>query len=502
MLSHMRLDRNSHGLSLIAQRAAPDTHLAMSRLIMHVDLDAFYAAVEQRDHPEWRGRPVVVGAAPGQRGVVATCSYEARRFGVHSAMPMVQAVRRLPPETVYVRPSITRYAQVSQQIMAVLETISPQVEQVSIDEAYLDVSGLTALLGPPAAIGTQVKARIWEGVHLTASVGMGSNRLIAKLASEAQKPDGLTVVPPEQVSDFLAPMPLTVLRGVGVKTAPRLERLGVKTVGEVRQLPLEVLRQHLGARTGTQLYQQAQGIADDGIYPDRPRKSISKETTFPEDATDPRVLEDSVRWAAQAVGSIARQTQRLGRVVTLKIRFHPFETHTRSRTLKVPTADDVALFRAAWSLFEAEPWSGRPVRLIGLGISGWAETDAGVQLDLFEAAAPEAPPERERLATTLEAIRRRFGPSAIQRGLSRCPHGGAIKHSPSANGSSMAPACQHDDRSNASATGVGLFPPCVPSRGHSSLLTCIDPFFQCLKDPFPLFPDPGSTPSAILKSSS
>ncbi|NEX23337.1 DNA polymerase IV [Thiorhodococcus mannitoliphagus] len=391
----------------------------MSRLILHVDLDAFYAAVEQRDHPEWHGRPLVVGAEPGQRGVVATCSYEARRFGVHSAMPIVQAVPRLPPETVYVRPSMARYAKVSQQIMGVLETVSPVVERVSIDEAYLDVSRLTALIGPPAVIGAQVKARIWAAVGLTASVGIGPNRLIAKLASEAQKPNGLTIVPPEQVGDFLAPMPFTVLRGIGVKTAPRLERLGVKMIGDVRQLSLETLRHHLGARTGSQVYQQARGLADDRIDPDRPRQSISRETTFPEDVSDPQILEETLRWAAQEVGAIARQTQHLGRAVTLKIRFHPFETHTRSRTLKVPTADDAALFHTAWSLFAAEPWSGRPVRLIGLGISGWSATDGGVQMDLFETAAPEPGPKRDRLAATLDAIRNRFGADAIRRGRSR-----------------------------------------------------------------------------------
>ena len=180
----------------------------MSRLIMHVDLDAFYAAVEQRDHPPWRGLPVVVGAEPGRRGVVATCSYEARRYGVHSAMPISEAVRRLPPETVYVRPRMADYARVSRQIMGVLATISPVVEQVSIDEAYLDVSGMEGLVGPPEVIARRTKAAIREAVGLTASVGIGPNRLIAKLASDFRKPDGLTVVPAEGVADFLDPMPL------------------------------------------------------------------------------------------------------------------------------------------------------------------------------------------------------------------------------------------------------------------------------------------------------
>jgi len=391
----------------------------MSRLVMHVDLDAFFAAIEQRDHPEWRGRPLVVGAEPGRRGVVATCSYEARRYGVHSAMPISEAARRLPPETVYVRPSMERYARVSRQIMQALQTISPVVEKGSIDEAFLDVSGLERLMGPPQVIGQLAKDAIQDAVDLTASVGIGPNRLIAKLASDYRKPDGLTVVPAEQVCDFLDPMPLSVLRGVGVKTAPRLERLGLKTVGDVRRLSLEELRRHLGARAGTQVHRQARGIADDQVCPASERKSISKETTFADDVSDSAVLKDTLRWAAQEVGYLARHEQRRGLVVTLKIRFRPFETHTHSRTLKRPTASDVEIFRAAWSLFQSEPWEGRPVRLIGLGISGWGEAGTGVQPDLFDTQVPESHPERERLDETLDAIHDRFGRGTIQRGRSR-----------------------------------------------------------------------------------
>jgi DNA polymerase-4 len=391
----------------------------MSRLIMHVDLDAFYAAVEQRDHPPWRGLPVVVGAEPGRRGVVATCSYEARRYGVHSAMPISEAARRLPRETVYVRPRMSDYARVSRQIMDALETISPVVEQVSIDEAYLDVSGMEGLVGPPEVIARRTKAAIREAVGLTASVGIGPNRLIAKLASDFRKPDGLTVVPAVGVADFLDPMPLTVLRGVGSKTAPRLQRLGLATVADVRRLPLVELRRHLGARAGTDLHLQAQGIADDRVYPATERKSMSKETTFSSDVTDPAVLRDTLLWAAQEVGYLARHEGRKGSVVTLKIRFHGFETHTRSRTLDVPTADDTALHRTAWALFEGEAWTGKPVRLIGLGLSGWA-ADLGVQPDLFAATdMPEPHPRDSRLSETLDAIRRKFGSGTIERGLSR-----------------------------------------------------------------------------------
>ncbi len=390
----------------------------MPRLIMHVDLDAFFAAIEQRDNPQWRGLPLVVGAEPGRRGVVATCSYEARRYGVHSAMPISEAARRLPPETVYVRPSMERYARVSRQIMEVLGTLAPVVEKISIDEAYLDVTGLERLMGPPEVIGRRAKAAIRKAVGLTASVGIGPNRLIAKLASDAQKPDGLTVVPSEQVSAFLDPMPLSVLRGVGIKTAPRLERLGMKTVGDVRRLSLEELRRHLGARAGTQVHLQARGIADDQVHAASERKSISKETTFAEDVSDATILKDTLRWAAQEVGYLARHEGRKGVVVTLKIRFRPFETHTRSRTLRVPTENDMEIFQAAWGLFQAEPWTGRPVRLIGLGLSGWEP--AAVQPDLFAAdEAPDSHPREDRLHETLDAIRTKFGKGTIQRGLYR-----------------------------------------------------------------------------------
>jgi DNA polymerase-4 len=213
-------------------------------------------------------------------------------------------------------------------------------------------------------------------------------------------------------------MPLTVLRGVGAKTAPRLQRLGLETVGDVRRLSPEALRRHLGAQAGTHVYSQARGIADDQVYPATERQSISKETTFAEDVTDPALLKDTLRWAAQEVGFIARDEGRKGAVVTLKIRFRPFETHTRSRTLSVRSASDVDLFRAAWSLFASEPWAGKPVRLIGLGLSGWEE-EPGVQGDLFGTEASEPQPRDQRLDDTLDAIRRKFGVGYLQRGLSR-----------------------------------------------------------------------------------
>lgn len=306
---------------------------SMTRLIMHVDLDAFYASIEQRDQPLWRGLPVVVGAKPGGRGVVAACSYEARRYGVRLAMPISQAVRPLPPETVYSRPRMDDDARVS-----------------------------------------------------------------------------------EQVRDFLDPMPLAALRGVGAKTAPRLLGLGLKTVGDVRRCPLAELRRHLGAQAGTRLHRQSHGLAADEVHPATERKSISKETTFAEDVSDARVLRETLLWAAQEVGFLARQEGLKGRVVRLKIRFRPFETHTRSRTLPVCTVSSDTIFQTAWSLLEAQPWSGRPVRLVGVGLSGWDAREGG-QPDLFGDRVSEPVSTDQRLDETLDAIRRKFGKRYLQRGL-------------------------------------------------------------------------------------
>ena len=386
---------------------------------MHVDLDAFFASVEQRDQPQWRGLPVVVGAEPGRRGVVATCSYEARRYGVRSAMPISEAVVKLPPETIYVRPRMSEYVRVSREVMHVLEhTISPVLEKASIDEAYLDVSGLGRLIGPPEAVGERARAAIHDAVGLTASIGIGPNRLIAKLASDFRKPDALTVVPAERVQAFLDPMPMTALRGVGERTATVLQRMGLETIADVRGAGLEVLRNRLGAHAGTKLYEQAIGEASAEVNVDAGRKSISRETTFGKDVTDPHVLRDTLRWAAQEVGYMAREEGRKALAVTLKIRFRGFETHTRSRTLDHPTSSDLEIFRAARELYETGKWSGRAVRLIGVGISGWHHGDAS-QADLFDGVPAEASPGQVRLDETLDAIRRKFGHGTVQRGLHR-----------------------------------------------------------------------------------
>ena len=263
------------------------------RWIMHLDMDAFYAAVEQRDDPRLRGRPVVVGAQPGGRGVVATCSYEARTFGIRSAMPINEAYRRCP-QAAFIRPRMDHYTAVARQIREVMAAYSPLVEPASIDEAYLDVSGLDRLIGPPETIGSRIKADIRTTVGLTASVGIGPNRLVAKIASEFAKPDGLTVVPPERVLDFLGAQPVGVLRGLGAKTLPKLTRVSIGTVADLRRLSLEQLQALVGARAAVDLYQQARGIASDRVGDGAGRKSLSKETTFGTDVGDPRLLRDTL----------------------------------------------------------------------------------------------------------------------------------------------------------------------------------------------------------------
>ena len=245
------------------------------RWIAHMDLDAFFASCEQQAHPEYRGRPVVVGALPGHRGVVAAASYEARRFGIRSAMPIAEAHRRCP-DAVFVRPQMDRYRRLSRQVFEILTSITPCMEAASIDEAYLDVSGLEKLFGTPEVIARTIKQRIVEQTGLTASVGIGPNRLIAKLGSEYRKPDGLTVVTPEEVLDFLAPMPVANLRGLGRQTQKIFRRLGIKTVAELRTVPPHTLVKHLGVSAAQRFRQQAFGIAPDQVFTERQRNSFSK----------------------------------------------------------------------------------------------------------------------------------------------------------------------------------------------------------------------------------
>ena len=296
-------------------------------------------------------------------------------------MPISEAYRRCPTAS-YLRPDISRYAEESRKIIHVLETISPLVEPVSIDEAYVDITGLEKLFGIPEQIAHLTKQRIFETVQLSASVGIGPNRLIAKLASDYRKPNGCTLVKPERVLEFLGPMPVRNLRGIGHRTAERLEKLGLYTVTDLWQCPRERLVRHLGAKGADHLYYQSRGMASDRVGDTGLRKSISRETTFSEDIADWSVLNEVLRDLAADVGHRSREKGLAGRVVTLKIRLAGFETHTRRQMLDQPTDSDAVIFRTAKALSADRAFQSNAVRLIGVGLSSW-ETAGIRQPDLF-----------------------------------------------------------------------------------------------------------------------
>jgi DNA polymerase-4 len=380
--------------------------------ILHVDMDAFYAAVEQLDNPALRGHPVLVGGDPSSRGVVSTASYEARPFGCHSAMPMATAIR-LCPQAVVVPPRFDRYSELSRQLFEILEQVSPLVEPLSIDEAFVDVTGSVRLLGSPTQMARDVKNRIRERTRLTASVGVAPNKFLAKLASDLEKPDGLVVVPHDGVQAFLDPLPITRMWGVGKATLPRFEGLGVRTFGDLRQVPLDRLEAEFREH-GRKFHQLAHGKDDRTVVPDHEAKSISHEITFARDIGDLDHLRRVVLHQTEQVAGRLRRQALLARTVRLKIRYDDFRTITRSTTLPVATDETDVLWSAAAGLFEA--WASgrvRAVRLIGAGVSQLSRP-TGRQMTLFEDEADGQ--RRRRLDRTLDAIRDRYGHDAVSRG--------------------------------------------------------------------------------------
>ncbi len=378
--------------------------------ILHVDMDAFYASVEQRDRPALRGRPVIVGGLGG-RGVVCAASYEARPFGVHSAMP-VSTARRLCPQAVFLPTRMGYYAQISRQIREIFLSFTPLVEPLSLDEAFLDVRGCEGLFGTAPESARRIKDRVRAKTGLTASVGVAPNKFLAKLASDHGKPDGLVVVPPDRVAEFLAPLPVGRLWGVGAKGEQRLHALGVRTIGQLAALPERALSDHFG-KAGRHLWQLAHGRDDRAVTPDREAKSISTETTFPEDVGDRAALRT---WLLDLVDELAgrlRKERVRARTVELKLRSSDFRTRTRS--LSLPAATDVtdALWQAMVQLFERSVTDEvLPLRLLGVGASNLARGGL-VQGQLFADA------ERKRgqaLDQTIDAIRARLGSGAIRRG--------------------------------------------------------------------------------------
>jgi len=382
------------------------------RIVIHVDMDAFYAAVEELDHPEYRGKPLVVGADPKGgygRGVVSTCNYAARKYGIHSAMPISQAYR-LCPQAIYVGGSLRRYGEVSKKIMEILADYSPQIMQISIDEAFLDVTQTAKGFGGGLALAQHLKARIREETGLTASVGMASNMFIAKVASDMQKPDGLTVCPAGEEKQFLAGLPVSRLWGVGPKTESRLRDLGFKTIGDLARFPRAELAKRFGV-WGNHLWELANGIDRRSVEDWGPRKSISQEYTFEEDVADPAVVEERLWAIADGLSADMRREKLKGRVLTLKIRLEGFLTFTRRQTLGEYTNDAEILREIALELFRHFDREDKRVRLIGVAMSQ-LNTQGGEQLHLF---ASEGQQHREKVAQLLDRVRARFGGEAAKR---------------------------------------------------------------------------------------
>lgn len=378
--------------------------MALTRAIVHVDMDAFYASVEQRDRPALRGLPVIVGADPGGRGVVSAASYEARVFGVRSAMPISKAYR-LCPQGVYLPVDMEKYARVSGEIMAILGDFTPLVEPVSVDEAFLDLTGTQTLWGPPVEAARRIKARIRDETGLTASAGLAANKFVAKVASDLRKPDGLVVVPPGSEAAFLAPLPIERLWGVGKATAGQLATLGVATIGQLQVLAPAVLAARLGPH-GPDLLTLAFGRDERPVEAWSPPKSVGAEETFERDCRDPARLEETLRGQAERVARELRADRLAACRVTLKLRWADFRTLTRSHTGD-PTQDGLELYRRAAMLLAREHLV-QPVRLIGLSAST-LKPEARGQLPLLDPAAVR----RERLARAVDRITGRFGRSAI-----------------------------------------------------------------------------------------
>ncbi|MBS0396209.1 MAG: DNA polymerase IV [Proteobacteria bacterium] len=390
------------------------------RAILHVDMDAFYASVEQRDHPELAGLPVIVGGG-SVRGVVAAASYEVRRFGVHSAMPTRLALEKCP-HAIVVAPRMKRYQEVSAQVFEVFHEFTPLVEGLSLDEAFLDVTGSRTLFGEPPAIAASIKARIRERTGLTASVGVAHNKLLAKIASDLKKPDGLCVIAPEEVARVLDPLPLRRLAGIGAKTAARLEASGLQTLGELRVAPDAVLWPLFGRYT-QRVRERAAGVDERAVVPDWQEKQVSAEETFDTDLRRREQLHAELARLADRVGVRLRHKQLLCASVTVKIRRRDFTTYTRARTFRPPTQDTGTVLAVARELLDG--WLAEQpraaVRLLGVGLS---HLSPEAQLDLFAAppatalsAAPAAQ-RTARLDPTLDRIREKFGSEAVKRASS------------------------------------------------------------------------------------
>ena len=385
-------------------------------------MDAFFASIEQRDHPEWRGKPVIVGAGPHERGVVSTCSYEARKYGVRSAMPSRTAFQRCP-QGIFVKPRMHVYSEVSSRAFEVFGHYTPFVEGVSVDEAFLDITGSIHLFGGRVPLAEKLRAEVKEVCGVTCSVGLGPNRLLAKIASEQRKPDGLFEMPfdRECIREFLAPQPVGILWGVGKKTNEYLARYGFRTCGDLQRADPAFLAKVLGESAAESIRAHAFGIADDNVYTDdAAEKSVSREHTFPEDETDRSVVRQTLLELMEEVGRRFRTEERWARTAKLKLRDADFNTITRQAHFDLPARDDMTFRHKALELFDAE-WpetamtpSGRPatlkrkVRLIGFGVTDIVDAPEDPEPTLFGPDPRVAERiKREKLSAAIDALHAR-----------------------------------------------------------------------------------------------
>jgi len=376
---------------------------------MHIDLDAFFVSVECARRPELKGKPVVVGGNPDRRGVVAASSYEARKFGIHSGMPLKTAVR-LCPGAIFVCGNHAVYRDVSGKFMAILEEFSPFLEPVGIDEAYLDVTGFESLHGSLKGMAENIRRQVNLRLGITASVGIAGSKIVAKAASEAAKPDGVLEIAPGEDARFLAPLEIGRLQGIGKKTEALLKGIGISTLGKLAQMPPSSLKARLGSY-GETLILHARGIDNRPVEPPGEAKSISRETTFAEDVHHRKILEAMLGQLSEHVGARLRKRNRHARCITLKLRFSDFSTITRAHTLPAPTDADQVIFTTGLNLMRKD-LAGNPlaVRLIGIGVSGFAEK--GWQMDMLGGDLPRL----ENLNRALDRIRQKYGFDSISTG--------------------------------------------------------------------------------------
>ena len=379
-------------------------------MILHIDMDAFYASVEQLDDPRLKNKCVIVGGT-SNRGVVSAASYEARQFGVRSAMPIYQAKQRCP-HGIFVPPRMNRYQEVSKKIMAVLRDFSPLVEPVSIDEAYIDITGCQRLFGEPLEIALEIKRKIKETVNLTCSVGVAPNKFLAKVASDLQKPDGLTWIPADKVAAFVESLPIEKVPGVGNKMYRQLELLGIRTLGDVQRLPQKTLQRHLG-RSGLRLHALASGTDKSAVTPYTLHKSISCEHTLAADTRDIGLLKSFVLRQSEEVAKQLRKTGVRAKTITLKLKDSDFKQLTRRTTISIPTQSSKTIYRCATRLIDALKIN-KKIRLIGVGTSGFSLVTASVQIGLFE-PKEESGGDWEKVDKALDSISQKFGSNVVRR---------------------------------------------------------------------------------------